>query len=446
MITTTFDQEFDTPNGVCDVVFRLLQLLQAQGCTIPKWSDGTVYDANPSTGPAAAADLDHTKAWVVVQYPDGRQHCWQRVDTNLKWRVKWSEASTFAIGSPGATRVPSAADERVLWGSGTDASPTGVALSNTAAHSFAGYLVVVLDDASGISWYALGLVNSNRNTSALGMMLDHLDPSVMDASDGAPYGHYFASGGTAVFKGELSVGNQSNGSTWGHAKSGGGGSVWDAIVYPNLTSSSVFGTYAPFGTAVNGYSAGVADFTPMYAWIHDTGDDSKYYKGRSKNMRWVTSNTSPVYGKKVTINTAGDYVVWGNVIVPWNDFSITGTNAPSGYLLGADRMGLSDTTPPVITVASTPTLKTDPYVVHVYDSSPGLRSVLLWIRLGNERGGKRVIYDGSDFLPNWSLRSTRTGAGTSGNPYVFTVYMDGGWPQGVTHTWTTYAVDQAGNV
>ena len=48
--------------------------------------------------------------------------------TNLLWRVKFSYSAGFTGGTPGATRVPSATDEGLYLGSGTDAAPTGTAM------------------------------------------------------------------------------------------------------------------------------------------------------------------------------------------------------------------------------------------------------------------------------------------------------------------------------
>jgi hypothetical protein len=59
--------------------------------------------------------------------PGGREWCFQRTTDNATWRVKVSPYASFT-GSATATQVPTATDEGVNWGAGTDASPTGYQL------------------------------------------------------------------------------------------------------------------------------------------------------------------------------------------------------------------------------------------------------------------------------------------------------------------------------
>jgi hypothetical protein len=61
----------------------------------------------------------------VIQLGGGEEWCVQRGSSNQAWRIKVSRAAGFTGGSPSATQVPTATDEQVFMGSGTDASPTG---------------------------------------------------------------------------------------------------------------------------------------------------------------------------------------------------------------------------------------------------------------------------------------------------------------------------------
>jgi hypothetical protein len=51
--------------------------------------------------------------------------------TNTTWRVKYSESAGFTGGTPTFQTVASATDEDVIYGAGTDASPTGTQLLHT---------------------------------------------------------------------------------------------------------------------------------------------------------------------------------------------------------------------------------------------------------------------------------------------------------------------------
>lgn len=107
-------------------------MLLAAGWTKVKDSDGITYSASGTQvtgGGAGAHGYDNAWAWVVLQYPNStRQICIQRDNQTSPYsasgsRIKYSYAG-FSGGSPSATRVPSATDELVILGGGTDAAPS----------------------------------------------------------------------------------------------------------------------------------------------------------------------------------------------------------------------------------------------------------------------------------------------------------------------------------
>lgn len=53
-----------------------------------------------------------------------RQLTLQRGSDNTQWRIKYSARAKFTGGTPSATQTPSATDEQIILGGGTDASPT----------------------------------------------------------------------------------------------------------------------------------------------------------------------------------------------------------------------------------------------------------------------------------------------------------------------------------
>lgn len=112
------------PTSAANSIFILKQTLKSAGWTVPCSSNGTTYN---STGDeiSTTADLETSSAWFVIEDPAGqRQFCFQRGATDLLWRILVSDSSKFTGGSPSATRVPDASDQGVLFGSGTNASPT----------------------------------------------------------------------------------------------------------------------------------------------------------------------------------------------------------------------------------------------------------------------------------------------------------------------------------
>src|SRR5260221_14732857 len=90
--------------------------------------------------------------------------------------------------------------------------------------------------------------------------------------------------------------------------------------------------------------------------------------------------------------------------------------------------GAGDVTAPVITTISLPSVTSDPLVVHIYDET-GLAFYHITCRHAD--GPRCTVwdpYDSAFIFPFDNTSSTKTGAGTSGSPYVFTIYRLGDSP------------------
>jgi len=114
-------------------------------------------------------------------------------------------------------------------------------------------------------------------------------------------------------------------------------------------------------------------------------------------------------------------------------------------LFGGHGFTVADSTPPVVTLVSTPTVATGAYIVQVYDDDPGLRMIELWAQLGSDPRGL-MLHDGTSFWYPFDLRSTRTGEGSAEDPYEYTVYAAGGWPEGQEVAIYVRGVDTVGNM
>jgi len=124
-----------------EAIYILKATLKTAGWTVPRSSDGTTYNATGdeiTQSGSGANGMNNSRAWFVVQSPNGEhQWCFQReTDDTNEWRVKVSALDGFTGGAPSATQVPSATDEQILHGSGTDASPTMEDLFTAAAVRF----------------------------------------------------------------------------------------------------------------------------------------------------------------------------------------------------------------------------------------------------------------------------------------------------------------------
>lgn len=189
-------------------MYQLLALLVAAGWTVPRSSDGTTY--NPSgnqitSGNTGAGGLANTNAWFCIKMPTAgstpREWCFQRTTGNTLWRIKYSTASGgFNAGSPSATRVPAASAEAIMWGSGTDVSPTGIAFFSTDnSYWFQGGA----DNAAPYGCWFASYSNSGRAMQSALMV----DPVTGITGDTDPY-VYYVLGNTTTF----GVSNQ-NGAT-----------------------------------------------------------------------------------------------------------------------------------------------------------------------------------------------------------------------------------------
>lgn len=168
-------------------VYQLKSTLIAAGWTCVGSGDGTTYSAAGDVIVSAAA-LAVTRAWFILRDPGGRREiCFQRGTTNLLWRIKISEEARFTGGSPNATTVRSATDEHVIFGSGTDASPTGVALFGTdGAYRFNCMAENAVYGSTNVyTWYCFATSTVSPYPTQMAMFQDALLPTVVSDS-GSP--------------------------------------------------------------------------------------------------------------------------------------------------------------------------------------------------------------------------------------------------------------------
>lgn len=131
-----------------------------QNWVVTTSSNGTVYaqSGDVITSAASLANL----SWFVLQgkgVVDGgvvykRQICLQ-FDSSGNVRAKYSARDGFTGGIPSPTQVPSAADEVVFWGGGTDAAPTFAAVLPSSGSWMQGRFSEV-DDAFWVLTYGVG--------------------------------------------------------------------------------------------------------------------------------------------------------------------------------------------------------------------------------------------------------------------------------------------------
>ena len=138
--------------------------------------------------------MANSSAWFRIQCPTmggvTRELCIQRGTTNLVWKIKYSYSAGFTGGSPGATRVPSAADEKTLIGGGTDASPTFFTLF--AADASYRIIAGAGDEDEGYTFYSAAYASGAVNSM---LLMDAIQSETMSTQDVDGY-IFFASSNT----------------------------------------------------------------------------------------------------------------------------------------------------------------------------------------------------------------------------------------------------------
>lgn len=162
-----------SPATAAEAVWSLVQMWVAAGASVLADSDGSTYNASGgqvTSGATGAGGLGNANAWVRVRFHGGREVTFQRGAFSTQWRAKYSAKAYFTGGSPGVARTPSATDEALRIGGGTDASPTFTTLFPSDA-SFK--LYGCADSSTGGWWCACMLISSG--TQSGGMILDPLE-------------------------------------------------------------------------------------------------------------------------------------------------------------------------------------------------------------------------------------------------------------------------------
>lgn len=189
--------------------FRLKELLKTQGWSVTSSSDGTTYNAagDQITHSGAGADgMDNNLAWFNIQEPgaNGRAFTWQRGGNGALWRVKYSggPATGFVGGTPTATRTPSATDEVLCAGGGTDASPTFAQIFpdpgvNVRGNICAGGAV------EGYSWYVEVHTANTATAISTFLCLDVLAPGTSQGADVDPAVLHFSAFNAGILNGQL---------------------------------------------------------------------------------------------------------------------------------------------------------------------------------------------------------------------------------------------------
>jgi hypothetical protein len=294
--------------------YRLKQTLVQAGWTVVKSSDGVTTDATGNylndriTGGygTGANNLNNSGAWYVVKAPAAvsgmtRQFCIQRrsgASSNL-FDIYYSASAGFTGGS--LTTAPTATDIQTV-------------LSNTSSAGAANYRFSIgADNAAPYGFYMFNFVSGGASNPLHAFVMDPLASGTYNASDTDPYIIYATS--TSTF---LAAGIGSETASTGplsYYKKGLTGESF--VLTPGNLYYDASRLVIPGGLPANPYST--KDNIYPIPYMRRSGlAVPNGFKGIGTIMKWSGSTRNVGDTLSVSANGAKDYIVAGNVALPWN--------------------------------------------------------------------------------------------------------------------------------
>lgn len=304
-----------TPANGSVAIFELKTLLKAAGWTVPRSSDGSTYNAagdQITVSGSGAGGMANSNAWFVLRSPNAaHEWCFQRGTTNLVWRVKFSAFTFFVGGSPSASQVPSATNEHVMCGAGTDAAPT----FHTLLEADGTYRWnCMADNSAPYGWWA-AVFSTGGSAPHDCIVFDPL--TQVEPTESFPYvcivNRFVTPFTVAALCTETST-NAAGSTNVNHTRvaSAGTGAVthMPAMTYTLGTSTTV----VPNALGTNPISAEDQPFP--FVWGRRAAAGNGGYKGISTLLKWnaVTRTT----GDTLSVNGTRDRIVYGDISLDWD--------------------------------------------------------------------------------------------------------------------------------
>lgn len=235
-----------------DGLYGWITAILAAGWTVPYSGDGTTTHANGTWITSAAVLRAAAGWWIRVQDPGGiREYTVQKIVSganNSDYRIKYSAQSKFTGGSQTGTRTPSASDEKVILGAGSDPSPTFIALFG--ADNSTQFGQTAASDSAPYHFFLMSY-DSGAVTMLCSWVHDPLLVGTFPSADTDPAVQiiYPPSGGSTTFTNMGSAGSLGNGGVYSWLKYGLGGAAYVSMFA--MAYQSNLGTCFPAGVPQN---------------------------------------------------------------------------------------------------------------------------------------------------------------------------------------------------
>jgi hypothetical protein len=305
-----------TSTAFTPYMWWLKQALVAAGWTVQSSGNGAAtYNASGDCFPTIGT-WGATRSWFVVRDPSGaggRSFCLQTGNDDRDFRIKYSASSGFSGGSPSANTTPTAADEVVVAGGGTDASPSYLSIFYGGGSAASTYAQIIADNAAPYSFMFLAYSSAYGLYSALGMdgvtatATGDLDPVVITVTNN----NFSSTFGTQMYNNNTETSSPVSG--WIAKGTGSAGFVY----LTGLAMYGASGILVPAATGANALTSADDLFPLVYArpasWSAPRG-----YKGISTMVKW--NGTSRALADTLSVASPGarDYIVIGQAALPWD--------------------------------------------------------------------------------------------------------------------------------
>jgi hypothetical protein len=340
----TYNLNFVSPE---DLIYKLKSLLKTAGWSVLGSGSGSVYSAS-DLFTADSSSMFVGQSWFAISSPDNRSNfTFQRSNVSTStynWRIKYSPGG-FNLSTSTATKTPLptiANDEIYTLGSGTDTTPTFGVIGVTAVGMQTMHIGASTTAGDNSFWFSVYQLGTLQYGCSVAMIYENLKTGSYSTSDYDPYIIYGPgtayNGASTLTAGQLlsldttigsSTGTGLQNSRWSgtmrrtSTQYGTGsfyGSIWAlnyAFTYNNTltTIAPKLLDYNPYQYSVDLLPIPFARFSAASSVGLQNGIFFNGWKGFSKNIGFI-STTRPV-GEMISVNSSGDYIVLGDVVVPW---------------------------------------------------------------------------------------------------------------------------------
>ena len=308
-----------TGAGIATSFYTLKTSLVTAGWTVMSSGTGSSYSSNSDLITSATV-LNNANAWYRIRAPVGtKEFIFQRVAGENAWRMKMC-LNGFTGGSPSATVVPTGdATDTLVYGSGTDGSPTGANVTIGTGGLAQRAHICVASGTDGYGWYLISN-DSGTATRQFHIMMDSIDGYSQISGDPDPYIYTFigyATGNGINVPGSVGRISIGTGGTGVYAFWSSSTAALDvtAIAWYIQYQGSYNYTLVPSGIAVNPWN-GKDEAFPIF-WARNPGRTGVGgYRGASTFQKWVGYNRGT--GNTFSINTTSDRYAYSDTSLPWD--------------------------------------------------------------------------------------------------------------------------------